>query len=79
MDRSLEGTLRLALLGYGRDDEVGLVRGAADFLKGILQWTPSDRLSAEEALRHPWLAVEEPRPSVGDLDLAINRYRSLIA
>ncbi|XP_061407688.1 dual specificity tyrosine-phosphorylation-regulated kinase 2-like isoform X1 [Lethenteron reissneri] len=33
-----------------------------DFLRGCLEWEPSERLTPAQALRHPWLRRRLPRP-----------------
>jgi calcium/calmodulin-dependent protein kinase I len=40
---------------------------AKDFVQKCLEKNPANRLSAEEALRHPWLAA--PAPTSSDVDI----------
>jgi cell division cycle 2-like len=47
LDVQAEGSLPLAL-------DTSLTETGFDFMKSMLRWDPQERVSAEEALRHPW-------------------------
>lgn len=36
-------------------------RAAKDFVRRLMRASPAERMSAEEALRHPWIRAHEPR------------------
>jgi serine/threonine protein kinase len=64
-DRLIYGRIKrgeFSLTNYGLAE--GVSGPAKDLLKGLLEVDPTKRLSATEALKHPWIAGEpETRPN----------------
>jgi len=58
-----------ALHRYPKQDLHGLIprapQEAIDLLEGLLEFEPSQRLTAHEALRHPYFATNTASPAVG--------------
>jgi len=51
------GLVDVMIEKYGLSEEES--RDFADFLLPMLHWIPKDRVTAEEALKHPWLQINE--------------------
>ncbi|KAM5274567.1 serine/threonine-protein kinase 17A [Ctenodactylus gundi] len=47
-------------LSYSEEEFDGVSESAVDFIKQLLVKKPEDRATAEECLRHPWLAPSSP-------------------
>lgn len=45
------------------DDNMYLSEVGLDLLNQMLKYDPKKRISAEEALKHPWFTLEDPLPS----------------
>ncbi|KAF4662785.1 Serine/threonine-protein kinase Kist [Perkinsus chesapeaki] len=54
----------------------GISDDAKDFLRRCLKLDPTERLSAGEALRHPWLDLTTQLPCGADADLALDFWHA---
>nr|CDS30251.1 dual specificity [Hymenolepis microstoma] len=64
MNRADPGVLTLKALLKNSMGEEGLDPQLIDFLSRCLCWDPQERITAREALRHPWICANE----ISDLD-----------
>lgn len=64
MNRADPGALTLEILMKNSLGEEGSEPKLLDFLSQCLRWDPMERMTACEALRHPWITEAE----VSDLD-----------
>lgn len=61
------GLVDVMIEKYGLSEEES--RDFADFLLPMLHWIPEDRVTAEEALKHPWLQIDENDSDDDRIDL----------
>ena len=55
----------------------GISEDAKDLIRKLLEYSPEKRLSAEEALNHPWFVKTLGENAIGNKNLAVKTLKNL--
>lgn len=74
-DREIVKNVKVGNYSFSGSEWKNISREAIDFIKKMLTYDPNNRITAEEALHHPWIKKKVAEPS--DPKATINALQNL--